>query len=118
MLRREAKIRRGFWASLALAAVAAVAWGCGANASSDSGVTSSAELASATDGGDPYAALDGLADGELVAGLYDLVKNHHALGYNGARAVLLHAPTLHPGQPLECVYTGRTVDPDGTNTPG
>jgi endonuclease I len=70
------------------------------------------------DGGDPYTALDGLRDDELKAALHDLVKDHTSLGYNGARAVMLKLPTLNPGQPLECVYTGRLVQPDGTTTPG
>jgi deoxyribonuclease I len=92
--------------------------------SNDTSSTESAELASsgivrAADGGaDRYEPTVGLRDAPLKSALFEIVKDHRSLGYNKARGALLKVPTLTPGIPLECVYSGRIVEPDGTTTPG
>jgi hypothetical protein len=67
-----------------------------------------------------YASVEGLTEGALKSGLLQLVQNHNALSYDGARAWLFGINGLVDsvnGQ-IECVYTGKLATPDGTNTPG
>jgi endonuclease I len=67
-----------------------------------------------------YAALEGLTDGALRQGLYDLVKDHRSLGYDAARDAMFGITSqfdVHGGS-LECIYTGRLVAPNGTRVPG
>jgi endonuclease I len=66
-----------------------------------------------------YATLSDLNDGALKSALYDLVKDHRALGYDGARDVLLNAREFVGSDgKLECIYTGRRQKPDGSREPG
>jgi deoxyribonuclease I len=130
MLRRGAGKACGFRASLTLAlllaagtagATTVVGCGGGSEASEDTAELNASgisRLVDAGDGGDIYAGTEGLRDQALKTALLNIVKDHRSLGYNRARGALLKTPTLNPGKPLECVYTGRIVQPDGTTTPG
>lgn len=66
-------------------------------------------------------AFDGLTNQRLIDALYQHVRGHTALGYAIARDHMYgrREPVIDifDGK-LECVYTGREVDPDGTRTPG
>jgi len=77
----------------------------------------------ATDGGSPDVAVDGgpdlLLNGALLAALRaDATATMTALGYNRARD-LMYEPTGvdDDNGRIECIYTARTVDTDGTRTP-
>jgi endonuclease I len=110
-------------ASLTLFSLPISVAGCVASDASGTTESSSAEISEGrvlrnADAGDRYEPTTGLRDAPLKAALFEIVKDHRSLGYNRARGALLKVPTLNPGQPLECVYTGRIVQPDGTTTPG
>lgn len=67
---------------------------------------------------DPFA---GLVDVALKAALRTATEEPHVgLGYTTARNFMYGITgniDVHDGK-LECIYTGRLVDPDGTRTPG
>lgn len=71
------------------------------------------------DGSGPYGALEGLQNNALRIALNDLIANHTSLGYDAARDAMLGVSGTFDlaGGMLECVYTGRTVLPDGTRSP-
>lgn len=73
---------------------------------------------SPSDGG-RYGAVESLQDNALRIALRDMLVNHTSLGYDGARDVMLGVTGTFDltGGMLECIYTGRTVSPDGTRTP-
>ena len=68
-------------------------------------------------GGDRFEGLEDLRDTDLKQALYDRIKDHRPLGYDRAR-VAIFKTGLTPATPLECVYTGRLVAPNGTTQPG
>jgi endonuclease I len=69
----------------------------------------------------PHTGIEHLRDGALRTALYDLVKNHTALGYDNAREAIFTVAgggvDVINGQ-VECVYTGGKVPADGTTAPG
>jgi deoxyribonuclease I len=68
-------------------------------------------------GGNRYDGLEGVRDEKLRAALNALVKDHQSLGYNRARVAIFK--TGLTGTPkLECIYTGRLTEPDGSLAPG
>lgn len=64
---------------------------------------------------------DGLENQALIDALYQYVRGHTQLGYSIARDHMYgrREPVIDifDGK-IECVYTGREVEPDGTRTPG
>jgi deoxyribonuclease-1 len=69
----------------------------------------------------PYTDIEHLRDDALKSALYDLVKNHTALSYDGAREAIFTVAgggvDVVGGQ-IECIYTGQKVQADGTTAPG
>ncbi len=66
-----------------------------------------------------YESVEGLTDSELKSGLYALIKNHRALGYDRARKHMFSMVGFFgPDGMVECQYSGRKVRPNGTATPG
>jgi endonuclease I len=68
-----------------------------------------------------YKDIEGLRDQALKAALLALVQGHTALSYNKARSAMFVVQDggidVHDGK-VECVYTGRSAEADGTLTPG
>jgi deoxyribonuclease-1 len=70
-------------------------------------------------GVDIYAGTAGLHDDALKAALYELVKNHLSISYDRARKVIFTNPGfVDDAGNVECVYTGRIVQANGTSAPG
>lgn len=71
-----------------------------------------------SDGGAQWSDLEGLEGAALKAALFDRIKGHTSLGYDGARDALLGRAEIDAiNGKLECVYTGLQVSPDGTRVP-
>lgn len=68
-----------------------------------------------------YDDIAGLSGDAFKSAIYDRIKNHRSLGYNGARRVMFArtANNFVNGEGLlECVYTGRKVQPTGSTAVG
>jgi endonuclease I len=110
------------WSVLLTAAawmVGSAAAGCAADAAEQ---TEESEEALATfraerGGGRRYDGLEDLRDEKLRAALHDIVKDHQSLGYNRARAAIFKTG-LTNSHKIECVYTGRMTEPNGSLGPG
>jgi len=64
-----------------------------------------------------YTSVTGLQDQALISGLNALIQ-HPGLDYGVARVAMFGTIHLNANGVTEGVYTGRTVTPDGTTTPG
>jgi deoxyribonuclease I len=65
-----------------------------------------------------YESVENLHDTELKNGLFALIKDHRPLGYDRARKQIFTNPTFYgPDGMIECQYSGRKVQPDGTLSP-
>lgn len=68
-----------------------------------------------------YADIERLTGDAFKSAIFDRIKNHRGLGYNTARKQMF-ARTAEGFQnehgKLECVYTGREVDPTGSTAAG
>lgn len=108
---------RSLLLGFAFAGLLGAAPGCAAEAA-DAEVEASAEssFTSQPGGGNRYDGLEDLEDAALKTALFELVKNHSPLGYNRARKAIF-VTGLTPSPKIECVYTGRQIDPDGTTSP-
>ncbi len=90
-----------------------------ADAPPDTVPDTAADAAPDADPDDPYTALAGLTDDALRDALAALTtEGHTPLGYSGARDAMYAVGGVddHGGR-IEGIYTGRTVDTDGSRTP-
>ncbi|RAL23869.1 hypothetical protein DL240_06890 [Lujinxingia litoralis] len=65
-----------------------------------------------------YRHLDALGDEEFERGLFNMVDGHRAFYYSTARGYLFNDIEPREDGKIECAYTARRVEPDGSNTPG
>ncbi|RVU46993.1 hypothetical protein EA187_07610 [Lujinxingia sediminis] len=64
-----------------------------------------------------YRHLHGLSDAQIQRGLLNMVSGHRALYYSTARQHLMNDIEPHDDGSIECAYTGRITEPDGSTTP-
>ena len=64
-----------------------------------------------------YRDIEDLSDVDLFIALYNQVGGHTNRGYNNARDYMFNHLDVRDDGMLECVYTARRVEPDGSRTP-
>jgi deoxyribonuclease I len=106
------------WSLLLLTAAALTFGGCAADATEPTQESEELQTFRAEPGGGHrYDGLEGLRDEKLRAALYEIVKNHQSLGYDRARAAIFKTGLTNTRK-IECVYTGRVTEPNGSLAPG